>query len=78
MHENTLTYMLVTPVKTLLFYTQILSPMETIRTIIYNVLYVGITSFLIISLLATIISYIRQLRDWALGEGEEGEETPMR
>lgn len=76
MHENTLTHMLVTPVKTPLERTQIPSPMETIRTIIYYVLYVGISSFLIISLLATIISDTCQLRSWA--QGEEGEEDPQK
>lgn len=50
--------------------------MTTITTILYHIAYVIISSFLIISLLATIITDAKQLRDWAKGrEGEEGEES---
>ena len=53
--------------------------METIRTILEHILYVGITLPLIISLLATIISDTIQLRDWAKGQGEgEEDPSPMR
>lgn len=45
--------------------------METIKTILYDVLYVGISSFLIILFLSVILSDIRQLRNWAFGVEEE-------
>ena len=51
--------------------------METIRTILEHVLYVGITLPLILSLLATIITDTKQLRAWAKGQGGEGEEGPQ-
>ena len=70
--------MLVTPLKTLLEHTQTPTLMETIRTILENVLYVGITLPLIISLLATIITDTRQLRAWAKGQGEEGPQDPQK
>lgn len=66
--------MLVTPLKTLLEHTQTSTLMETIRTILEHVLYIGITLPLIISLLATIITDTKQLRAWAKGQGGEGEE----
>lgn len=50
--------------------------METIRTILGHILYVGITLPLIISLLATIITDTRQLRAWA--QGEEGPQDPQK
>lgn len=67
-------HMLVTPPKTLLERTQTLTLMETIRTILEHVLYIGITFPLILILLATIIADTRQLRAWAKGQGGEGEE----
>ena len=76
--------MLVTPPKTLLERTQTPTLMETIRTILEHVLYVGITLPLIISLLATIITDTRQLGDWLNepvcqgGEGEEGSQDPQK
>ncbi len=70
--------MLVIPSKTPLSDTQIPSPMETIRTILYYVLYVGITLPLIIFFLANIISDTKQLIDWAKdqGEGEDPQDPP--
>lgn len=70
---NAIAYMLVTPLKTLLEHTQTPTLMETIRTILEHILYVGITLPLIISLLATIITDTRQLRAWAKGQGGEGD-----
>lgn len=42
--------------------------MITISTILYYTAYILITGFLIITLMATIISDTKQLRDWAREE----------
>lgn len=64
-------YAHVTPLKTLLEHTQSITPMTTISTILYYTAYVLITGFLIITLLATIISDTKQLRDWAREERDQ-------
>ena len=45
--------------------------MTTISTILYYTAYVLITGFLVITLLATIISDTKQLRDWAREERDQ-------
>ena len=64
-------YAHVTPLKTLLEHTQSITPMTTISTILYYIVYVIISGFLIITLLATIISDTKQLRDWAREERDQ-------
>ena len=64
-------YAHVTPLKTLLEHTQSITPMSIISTILYYTAYVLITGFLIITLLATIISDAKQLRDGARGERDQ-------
>lgn len=68
-------YAHVTPLKTLLEHTQSIIPMTTISTILYYTAYVLITGFLIITLLATVISDTKQLRDWVR---EEGPQDPQK
>lgn len=69
---NAFTNMHVTPLKTHLERTQILSPMETIRMIFQIAIELLIITFFI----PIIVHDLRELRAWA--QGEEGEEDPQK
>lgn len=53
---------------------------ETIRIVLYYLIYIGITSFILL-LISSSIQDFRELRAWAKEEkeeGEEGEDPPGR
>lgn len=47
---------------------------ETIRIVLYYLIYIGITSFILLLLISSNIQDFRELRAWAKEEKEEGEE----